>query len=139
MNFQNYLVKAKSLQSTDPKKVANEFKENFNLMESEDDVEAMTDLIVYICGEKLGQWEKGLDLLKKLKNNAKISDKTHMNRSVAILNLGNNPNISIEHFSPSEQVKIYTITAAALTNLGGLKNAAKLLKKSEEAKSNIST
>jgi hypothetical protein len=134
MNFKDYLMHAKTLQLTNPKKVADGFKDNFSLMESENDVEEMTDLIVHICGTQLGEWTKGLDLLKRIKNNAKISDKTHINRAVGILSLGNNPNLSIEHFSLSEQVKIFTATAAALTNLGGLKNAEKFLKKADEIK-----
>jgi hypothetical protein len=134
MSFKNYLENAKAIQSTNPKKVADEFKENFSLMATEEDVRDMTDLIVHVCGEELGEWERGLDLLKKLKNNAKISDKTHMTRSVGILSLGNNPNLSIEHFPLSEQVKIYITTAAALTKLGGHKNAEKFLKKADEIK-----
>lgn len=134
MNFKEYL---KNARSGDPKQVAEEFKANFALMESVEDVTAMTDLIVHICGEKLGEWEKGSELLKKLKNNAKIPDKAHMNRAVAILTLGNNPNTSIDHFSPEDQVKIYTTTAAAISNLGGVKNAEKLLKKAEEIKSTV--
>ncbi len=131
MNFKEYL---KNARSGDPKIVAEEFKSNFSLMETVDDVTAMTDLIVHICGEKLGEWEKGSELLRKLKNNAQIPDKAHMNRAVAILTLGNNPNTSIDNFSPEDQVKIYTATAAAISNLGGVKNAEKLLKKAEEIK-----
>lgn len=134
MNFKAYLTHAKSLESTDPKQVADGFKENFNLMESEADVREMTDLIVHICGEKLGEWERGSELLKKMKNNAKITDKAHMNRAVAVLMLGNNPHTSIEHFSAEDQIKIYTVTAAAIANLGGVKNAEKLLKKADEIK-----
>ena len=134
MNFKEYLISAKS---SDPKVVAEEFKANFKLMESLDDVTAMTDLIVYICGEKLGEWEKGLELLKKLKNNAQIPDKAHMNRSVAILQLGNNPNTSIENFSSEDQIVIYTSVAAAIKNLGGVKNAEKLLMKAENLKNNL--
>ncbi|MBC7427384.1 MAG: hypothetical protein H7336_02155 [Bacteriovorax sp.] len=131
MNFKEYV---KSAKRGDPKIVASEFKTNFTLMESVEDVTEMTNLIVHVCGEKLGEWEQGLELLKKLKNNAKIPDKSHMDRSVAILTLGNNPNTSIEKFSSEDQIIIYTTTAAAIKNLGGLKNAEKLLQKAEELK-----
>ena len=131
MNFKEYL---KSARSGDPKQVANEFKTNFALMETEDDVLEMTDLIVHICGEKLGEWARGSELLKKIKNNAKVNDRARMNRAVAILELGNNPNISIEKFSPEDQKIIYTTTANAIRNLGGVKNAEKLEKKAAEIK-----
>jgi hypothetical protein len=132
MNFQEYLKKAKS---SDPKVVADEFKANFSLMESLEDVKEMTDLIVHVCGEQLGEWERGGELLKKLKNNAQIPDKAHMNRAVAILTLGNNPNTSMDHFSIEDQIIIYSTTASAIAKLGGVKNAEKLLKKAEELKS----
>lgn len=127
--FKEYLANAWSTHETDSKKIADEFKLNFNLMDSEDDVMSMAALIVHVCGEHLGNWEQGIDLLKKLKNNAPIKDKEQMKRYVAILNLGNNPNISIEEFSPSDQIRIYSGTSSALANLGGLKNAEKLFDK----------
>ncbi|MBC7713517.1 MAG: hypothetical protein H7177_09265 [Rhizobacter sp.] len=131
MSFKTYLENARRV---DPKVVADEFKANFALMETLEDVTAMTDLIVQTCGEKLGEWEKGLELLKKLKNNAQIPDKAHMDRSVAILMLGNNPNTSMERFSTEDKIFIYTTVANAIRNLGGVKNADKLLAKADELK-----
>ena len=55
-----------------------------------------------------------------------------MNRFVAILDLGNNPNFSLEKFSSSDQVQIYAPVSAALVGLGGFKNADKLLMKASE-------
>lgn len=135
--FKEYLENAWATHKTDSKKIADEFKLNFNLMDSEDDVMSMAALIVHVCGEHLGNWEQGSELLKKLKNNAPIKDKEQMKRYVAILNLGNNPNVSIEEFSPSDQIRIYSGTSSALANLGGLKNAEKLFLKALELAANI--
>jgi tetratricopeptide (TPR) repeat protein len=132
MSFNDYLNNAWSIHAADPKKVANEFKSNFNLMNSDDDVMAISRLIVHVCGEHLGNWQQGIELLRKLKNNAPIKDKNEMNRLMAILDLGNNPNISIEKFSQSDKTIIYSTTAAALASLGGLKNAAVLYHKACE-------
>jgi len=109
-------------------------KLNFKCIETEDDVRSIAEVIVYICGECSGEWGKGSDLLKKLKNNAPVKDKEQMKRLVAILNLGNNPNILISEFSPADQVIIYTKTAEALKSLGGLKNSEKLLAKAATLK-----
>jgi mannitol-specific phosphotransferase system IIBC component len=136
MIFKEYLSDAWSTHAKDPRKVANEFKQNFNLMESAEDVLSMAQLIVHVCGEHLGEWTKGIELLRKLKNNATINDPSEMNRYMAILNLGNNPYTSIDHFSPSDQARIYASTASALANLGGLKNAEKFLKLAAEIISN---
>lgn len=134
LTFKDYLTQSLNAPKTDAKKVIESIKGHFNLMQSEDDVMSMAELIVYICGECSGEWEKGSELLKKLKNNAPVKDKEQMKRLVAILNLGNNPNISIEEFSPADQMVIYTKTAAALKSLGGLKNVEKLLAKAEALK-----
>jgi mannitol-specific phosphotransferase system IIBC component len=137
MNFKEYLSDAWATHPTNSKKLADEFKQYFNLMESEDDVMAMTRLIVHVCGEHLGDWTKGIELLRKLKNNATIKDQSEMNRYMAILNLGNNPNISIDHFSPSDQAIIYAGTASALAHLGGLKIADKFLNLASDLSSQL--
>ena len=134
LTFKDFLTQSLNAPKSEAKQIAETIKSHFNLMESEDDVMSMAELIVYICGECSGEWEKGSDLLKKLKNNAPVKDKEQMKRLVAILNLGNNPNISIDEFSPADQVIIYTKTAEALKSLGGLKNAEKLLAKASALK-----
>jgi tetratricopeptide (TPR) repeat protein len=136
-SFKEYLDYAWVTHKTEAKSVAEEFKSKFNLMETEDDVMSMAGLIVHVCGEHLGNWEQGIDLLKKLKNNAPIKDKEQMKRFVAIMNLGNNPNISISEFSPSDQVIIFSDTASALAKLGGLKNTEKLFSKALEYASDL--
>lgn len=137
-SFKEYLDHAWKVNGTEAKAVADELKTKFNLMEDDNDVMSMAGLIVHICGEQVGNWEQGIDLLKKLKNNAPVKDKEQMKRLAAILNLGNNPNISIEEFSPSDQVRIYSATSQALVNLGGLKNAEKLFSKAVELSSKVS-
>lgn len=125
MKFNEYLQNAWSEHSTDSKKIASEFKDHFKYMETDDDVMSMARLIVHVCGEHLGDWEHGISLLKKLKNNATIKDKNEMNRNVAILNLGNFPDTKLDNFNHSDQCIIYAQTASALANLGGIKNADK--------------
>ena len=131
MNFKEYVAHVKAVHHQEPAKVIAEFKDNLGLMETEADVMTMTDLIVHVCAQ-MGEWEKGIELLRKIKNNAKINDKNAMNRNVAILDLGNNPNISLEKFSSSDQVMIYAPVSAALVGLGGYKNADKLITKAGE-------
>ncbi len=131
MNFKEYVAHVKATHHQEPEKVIAGFKDNLSLMETEADVMTMTELIVHVCAQ-MGEWEKGIELLRKIKNNAKINDKSSMNRFVAILDLGNNPNFSLEKFSSSDQVQIYAPVSAALVGLGGFKNADKLLMKASE-------
>ena len=132
MKFNEYLRNAWATHAENPRFLADDFKSQFTLMESVEDVMAMSKLIVHVCGEHLGDWEKGIELLRKIKNNATISDKSEMNRYVAILNLGNNPKSSIDHMSLSDQAHVYAMTASALTSLGGLKNAERFFKSAVE-------
>lgn len=131
MTMKDYLKSAWTLHATDPKRVLEEVKQNFSLIETEADITALAHLITHVSGEHLGDWLNGLDLLKKLKNNALIKNKADMNRFVAILELGNNSATSIENFSPSDQVRILATTASALASLGGLKLAESYLGRAE--------
>jgi tetratricopeptide (TPR) repeat protein len=123
MSFSDYLSNAWATHATDPRQVADTFKENFKLMQTEDDVMAMARIIVHVTGEHLGDWTLGIDLLKKLKNNATIKDKQEMNRLVAILNVGNFPTTPLDTFSNSDRVRILSAVSSALANLGGIKKA----------------
>ncbi|MBY0415405.1 MAG: hypothetical protein K2Q18_14630 [Bdellovibrionales bacterium] len=131
MNFNDYVAHVKAVHQNEKEIIINGFKNNFNLMESASDVMVMSDLIVQVCAHA-GEWEKGSELLKKIKNNATITDKSAMNRNVAILELGNNPNTSLAKFSSSDQVMINATVATALVGLGGFKNAQKLFKNASE-------
>src|SRR4051812_38819018 len=132
MNFKEYINKAWAAHAKDSRSVADDFKKHLALVESPEDISALSHLIVHVCGEHLGDWLNGLDLLKKLKNNPHHKDKNSMNRYVAILELGNNPATSIDHFSPSDQVRILASVASALGNLGGLKRAESYLSRAQE-------
>lgn len=134
LTFKEYLIQSLNAPKSEAKKIADNIKSHFHLMKNEEDVMSMAELIVHICGGNSGEWEKGKELLKKLKNNAPVKDKEQMKRLVAILNLGNNPNISIEEFSSSDQMIIYSQTAEALRSLGGLKNSEKLLARASALK-----
>lgn len=132
MNFNEYLNQAWSEHASNPKAVADDFKIHLSLVESSEDIMSFSKLIVHVCGEHLGDWLSGLELLKKLKNNSLHKDKVGMQRYVAILELGNNPSTSIDHFSASDQVTILAATANAIRNLGGIKRADSYLKKALE-------
>lgn len=132
MNFKEYLNKAWSVHATSPEKTLEEAKQQIPLLESEADLLALSNLIVHLSGEHLGDWRTGLELLRKLKNNSLLKNRTEMNRYVAILELGNNSATTIEHFSISDQARIYASTASALANLGGLKLALNYLTRAQD-------
>lgn len=137
MTFNEYLKEAWSTHANDPRSVAADFKKNLPLVATSEDVAAFSQLIVHVCGEHLGDWLCGLELLKKLKNNPLHKDKTAMNRHVAIMELGNNPATNIDHLSVSDQIRVLAATASALASLGGIKRAENHLKKALELASDL--
>lgn len=139
MNFNEYLKEAWSIHATQPQKLAAEFTEHYNLLQSEEDIKAFAELIFHVCGEHLGEWLKGIDLLRKLKHNSTLKDKSDVKRYMAILTLGNNPNTSINQLSSTEQSMVYAGTAVALAHLGGIKNAERFLKLASEINKSQST
>lgn len=127
ITFTQYKKDALLKQLTKPEIVGEEIKSHFNLMESPEDVMWIAGFIVFVFGERLGKWEEGSDLLRKLKNNAAVSDKAQMKRLTAMLNLGNNPNLELDGFSDEDKFIILAATARSLASLGAVKNAQRLL------------
>ncbi len=131
MNFSEYIENAWATHGENSAKIAEEFKQHFSLMKTEEDVLAMAQLIVHVCGTHLGEWQKGSEILKKLKNSALIKDRSELNIYTSILILGNDPNSSMDQLPTSAQARVFAGTASALASLGGLKNAEKFLKRAE--------
>lgn len=129
MTISEYINSAWTLHATSPEQVLAEMKDQFKNIETEDDILKLAHLIVHVSGEHLGKWQTGLELLRKLKNNSLLKKRADMQRFVAILELGNNPNTSIEKFSSSDQARILATTGSALISLGGLKTGELFLKK----------
>ncbi len=131
MNFLDYLNKAWNDHAHDAKAVAANFKDNFSLITSEGDALAMGNLIVHVCGEHLGDWDRGLALINELKFNSNIQDQSGLNRFNAILELGKNPAHSVLGFPKSDQIRIFAVTASALAALGDLSRASDYLEQAE--------
>jgi hypothetical protein len=131
MKIPEYVQIAWSTHKVEPKKSLEDAKKQFPLIESQEDILVLAGFIVHVSGECLGDWLGGLELLKKLKNNPLLKDRTDMKRFVAILELGNNSATSIEEFSSSDKARILSTTAAAVAALGGRKLADNYFQKAE--------
>jgi len=126
MKISEYTHSAWSIHAETPEQVLKDVKEQFKYLETEEDILKLAHLIVHVAGEHLGKWQEGLALLRNLKHNPLLKNKSDMLRFMAILELGNNPNISIEKFSTSDQARIMASTSSALVSLGGLKSGENL-------------
>lgn len=132
MNISEYLNSAWSLHAKSPEKVLSEVREQLSNVQNEEEIIKLAHLIVHVSGEHLGKWQEGLELLRKLKHNALLKNKADLLRYMAILELGNNPNTSIEKFSNSDQARIFASTASALISIGGVKAGEKFIKKAAD-------
>jgi hypothetical protein len=132
MNFNEYLQDAWMRHETDAQLISDDFKSKLKAVENEENINLLSRLITHVCGNHLGQWEIGIELLRKLKNNPLLKDKSEINRSIAILTLGNFPDNIIDGFNISDQIRILSGTASALSNLGGVKNCKRFLIKANQ-------
>lgn len=128
MNFKDYNTQSWKMHATDPDLVMKSFKDNLNLVETNADAVLFGNLVVHVSGEHLGKWNEGLEILRKLKTNDYITDMNSFDRYFAILGLGANPDFAINHFLPSDQVRILAVTSSALASQNDLVRAEKYLK-----------
>ena len=114
MTFSEYLNHAWNIHPTESSKLLSEFKQHFYLIETEENINDLAHLITHVSGEHLAKYKVGLDLVEELSRHSKLSDKKMINRFMAILSLAEDSQTQVEHFSESDQLRIFALTAAAL-------------------------
>ncbi len=114
MTFSEYLNHAWNIHPTESSQLLTEFKQHFNLIETEENVNDLAHLITHVSGEHLAKYKEGFDLVEELSRHPLLKDKKMINRFMAILSLALNSQTKVEHFSESDQLRIFALTAAAL-------------------------
>lgn len=132
MTFEEYLNDAWSRHGSESSELLAQFKNQFSLINSTDEINQMGHLIAHVSGEHMGEWGKGIQLLNDLREHPKAVDKSGINRFIAALALGDDKNFSVEEFSDSDKVRIYAMTASALAAQNDLARAGLYLEKAEK-------
>lgn len=132
MTFEEYLNDAWASHPKQSAELLKNFKSNFALISSGDEITSMGHLITHVSGEHLGEWGKGIQLLQELRTHPQLKDVAALNRFIASLSLSDDKNFSIENFSDSDKVRILAMTASALASQNDLDRAARYLAEAEE-------
>ncbi len=115
MDFKTYLDSSWSKHGKDSQKVAETFEATINLITDSSQLTQLAHLITHVEAEHLGQYSRGLKLIKLLSAHKLNNDKTKvaLNRFEAILQFAENSNFDITPFSDSDQIRILAAVASA--------------------------
>lgn len=120
MNFEQYLDNAWTIHPTEPLRVYENFSAGLSLVESNEQLLQLSLLITHVCGEHLGLWQEGMSCLAKIKKHRFFESESEtgkaVNRSDAVLSLGENVNYNLNNFSISDQARIYAVAANSLAH-----------------------
>ena len=120
MNFEAYIDQAWTDHGANSEKVAAGFADGAKLAQSDDHLSQLIGLMVHVMGEHLARWDDGLKLMNQLKTHSALADQGEsgaaLRRSTATLEIcrGDCPNI--DSFSISDQVRIWAMAAASLSD-----------------------
>lgn len=127
MSFEDFLNKAWSEHATQADQVGTRISNSINLIESNEQIVLMAQLVTHVFGEHLAQWENGILTLKQLRNLEFFEQKSEADRaiarSIASLELSAGKDIVLQDFSVSDQIRILTVSASALSAQADSKKA----------------
>lgn len=118
MKFDEFLNKAWDDHATKAEQVAERLNDGIALIETNDQIPQLSHLMTHVYGEHLGQWQRGVESLEKLKQVASFQKNSEsekaIHRSIASLELSSEKIKSLSNFSVSDQIRILAVTASAL-------------------------
>jgi len=108
MSFSEFLDQAWNDHADNSNAVAKRFPEGIRLLEKNDQIPQLAGLMTHVMGEHLGEWEKGIELLKQLRTvsffDSKSESEQAVLRSVASLEVAGNKRESLDDLSASNQI-----------------------------------
>lgn len=126
MNFAQFIDQAWNDHVNDAAAVASQIPHAFELIHKKEDIPQLAHLLVHVFGEHLGRWDEGVSLLNQLKTHPH-EDNQAIERSIATLEVASGKSFQSTEFSPSDQIRIYAVAAAALSGQANTLRAKELL------------
>ncbi|MBN8540469.1 MAG: hypothetical protein J0L82_08785 [Deltaproteobacteria bacterium] len=122
-SFDEFLNLAWNDHAKQTNEVADRLLESLPLVNDAEQIPRLAQLITHVYGEHLGEWEKGIDLLLKLKTIPILSDASRsdspgmsaITRSVAVLELASGKITQVNELPLSEQIRVLATAASALS------------------------
>jgi len=130
MTFNEFLTQAWGDHAKQPEQVASIMESGIQLIEKNDQIPAMAQLVTHVMGEHLGQWEKGIQLLRVLETIpsyvAASESKNAVTRSIAVLELASGKEQSLDQLSQSDRIRVLAQTSSTLSGQNESERAQKL-------------
>lgn len=118
MSFDSYLADAWHEHQTKTKEVADGIAAGAGLATTNAQLGQLAPLIAHVFGEHLGEWNRGISLLRELRNHKSFEEGSETDRVIerltASLRLGSGWAVPLDGFSLSEKIRVYGVAAAAL-------------------------
>lgn len=132
MDFDTYLNNAWNEHAADAEKVAHNFSTGIQLIEKNEQISAMAQLMSHVYGNHLGRWDQGVAQLQDLRKlpwfqAGTETDKT-LQRLTATLNLASGGLQNVDDLSVSDQIRVNTNAAAALSEQKDISKATHFFK-----------
>ena len=118
MDFDTYLNKAWGDHGNDAATVALNFGQGLSLAQTSDHLAQLARIGTHVFGEHLGKWTDGIAFLNKIKIHSNFSADTselQMKIYIASLALSGQHNPDLTAFTFSEQIRILTMSASAMS------------------------
>jgi hypothetical protein len=130
MTLDEFLKQAWKDHANQTDEVATRMNEAHYLIERNDQIPPLCQLITHVLGEHLGSWDKGIDLLQKIKEVSVFDPLTEsgkaIDRSIASLDLAAGRKESLVKLSVSDQVRALAVAVSALSEQKNAENSKKL-------------
>ena len=127
MTFDGFLKLAWNDHADQPQDVADRLAASLHLVESPEHMARFAGLVTHVFGEHLGQWNRGIVLLRSLQDlpahhdDAMIADR--LNRAIATLRFAGGESRALEFLTPEHRASALATAAAAFAGQKEFKRA----------------
>lgn len=122
MDFNTYLNNAWNDHAKDATAIANKFSEGLRMVQTPNDLEQLGRLATHVYGEHLGKWTEGLSFINTLSQHSQFSQGSSVEKSFSIfkgsLTLSAQSSFDLSSYSTSDQIRILSMSASALSEQG---------------------
>lgn len=119
MKFETYIAQAWTDHANHPQQVADGFLNASSYVETAEQLIQLVGLVTHVMGEHLGMWTEGQALLEGFQANtsfaAAAGAQNAIQRSLAVMKIGRSESPDMESFSLSDKMRVFAVTASALS------------------------
>ena len=115
MTFDKFMDQAWTDHKAQSAAVALRLKEFVPTVSNQDQIPPLVSLVTHVFGEHLGQWNDGIELLRRLQEQADSAEHRHtVYRSLAALRLAGGLADNVDDLMNSDQIRVLCVAASAV-------------------------